>query len=305
MSELTLRQIEIVRAVMVTGTIQGAADFLNVSSPGVSRLLKHTEESLGVRLFERKAGLFVPAAEAAAVFEQLHQIHEKMAGLAFALDRLKRGTEAELAFAAMPSIAQFIAPRAVMQVRRRYPELYIDLDVLKIEETVDYLLLERGEFVAASYAFDHPSLEFRRIGAGELVVILPDGHRLAKARRLSVADIADEPLIGVDERDPYGAITARPFTEAGRPRRLSVKARFAQTVVSLVRHGLGVAIIDEFSVAGPTMPGLARIALAEPVEMAVYAATKSGRTLSSYADTAIDRLRDEFRRAVAARPWRD
>jgi DNA-binding transcriptional LysR family regulator len=303
MSGLTLRQVEVIRAVMVTGTIQGAADFLNVSSPGISRLLKHTEESLGVRLFERKAGLFVPAAEAAPVFQQIHQIHEKMAGLSFAIDRLKRGTESELAFAAMPSVAQFIAARAVMQVRRRFPELYIDLNVLKIEETVDYLLLERGEFVAASYAFDHPSLEFRHIGAGELVVILPEDHRLARSARLTVQDIAEEPLIGVDASDPYGAITARPFTDAGLPRRLSVKARFAQTVVSLVRHGLGVAIIDEFSVAGPTMPGLARVALADTVPISVYAAKKAGRTLSSYAEYAADRIRDELRRAVTARPW--
>ena len=128
--------------------------------------MKHTEESLGVRLFERKAGLFVPAAEAAPVFEQIHQIYEKMSGLSYALDRLKRGAESELAFASMPSIAQFIAARAVMQIRKRFPELYIDLNVLKIEETVDYLLLERGEFVAASYRFDHPSLDFRPIGVG-------------------------------------------------------------------------------------------------------------------------------------------
>ena len=303
MPDLTLRQVEVIRAVMMTGTIQGAAEFLNVSPPGISRLLKHTEESLGVRLFERKAGLFVPAAEAAPVFEQIQQIHLKMAGLSFALDRLKRGAESELAFASMPSVAQFIAARAVMQVRRRFPELYLDLNVLKIEETVEYLLLERGEFVAASYAFDHPSLAFRKIGGGDLVVILPEGHRLAGASRLSVQEIADEPLIGVDAGDPYGEITARPFAAAGLPRRLSVKARFAQTVVSLVRHGLGVAIIDEFSVAGVYMPGLARVPLAEPVTMSLYVAQKDGRMLSSYADYAIDRLRDELRRAVASRPW--
>lgn len=304
MPDLTLRQVEVVRAVLMTGTIQGAAEFLRVSAPGISRLLKHTEESLGVRLFERKAGLFVPAAEAAPVFAQIHQVHEKMSGLAFALDRLKRGTESELCFAAMPSIAQFLAAGAVMQVRRRYPELYIDLEVLKIEETVDYLLLERGEFVATSYAFDHPSLSFRAIGAGELVVILPEGHRLAGRIRLGVEELVGEPLIGVDERDPYGQITARPFTAAGLPRRLSVKARFAQTVVTLVRHGLGVAIIDEFSVAGPVMPGLARVPLAEPVQLSAYVAQKAGRVLSSYADYAIDRLREELRRTVAARPWR-
>ena len=65
MPDLTLRQVEVIRAVMMTGTIQGAAEFLNVSPPGISRLMKHTEDSLGVRLFERKAGLFVPAPEAA------------------------------------------------------------------------------------------------------------------------------------------------------------------------------------------------------------------------------------------------
>ena len=81
-------------------------------------------------------------------------------------------------------------------------------------------------------------------------MILPEGHRLAGARGSRCSDIAGEPLIGVDAGDPYGEITARPFADAGLPRRLSVKARFAQTVVSLVRHGLGVAIIDEFSVAG-------------------------------------------------------
>ncbi|MFO1142397.1 MAG: LysR family transcriptional regulator [Amaricoccus sp.] len=304
MPDLTLRQVEVIRAVMMTGTIQGAAEFLNVSAPGISRLIKHTEEGLGVRLFERRAGLFAPAAEAAPVFEQIQQIHQKMAGLSFALDRLKRGAESELAFASMPSVAQFIAARAVMQVRRHFPELYIDLNVLKIEETVEYLLLERGEFVATSYRFDHPSLAFRRIGTGELVVILPDGHRLAHAPKLSVAEIADEPLIGVDAGDPYGEITSRPFAAAGLPRRLSVKARFAQTVVSLVRHGLGVAIIDEFSVAGVYMPGLARVPLADPVPISLYIARKDGRVLSSYADYAIDRLRDELRRAVASRPWR-
>jgi hypothetical protein len=41
---LTLRQIEVIRAVMVTGTIAGAARLPNVAAPGISRLMKHTED---------------------------------------------------------------------------------------------------------------------------------------------------------------------------------------------------------------------------------------------------------------------
>lgn len=70
MRDMTLRQLEVVRAVMTTGTINGAATLLGVSAPAVSRLVKHTEHSLGLRLFERKGGLFVPAVEAGPIFEQ-------------------------------------------------------------------------------------------------------------------------------------------------------------------------------------------------------------------------------------------
>ncbi len=303
MRDLTLRQVEVIRAVMMTGTIAGAAEFLNVSAPGISRLVKHAEESLGVRLFERKAGLFVPAAEAAMVFEQIHQVYEKMGGLTHALASLKQGRDAELAFASVPSVAQFLATRAIRHVRRRFPELYIDLNILKIEEAVDYLLLERGEFVAMSYRFPHPSLDFRLLGSGVVIAIVPEGHALAGGGPVSVADLAGEPLIGVDASDPYGAVTAEPFRRAGIERRLSIRGRFAQTVVSLVRHGLGVALIDEFSVAGVHMPGLARLPLADPVEISVYAVRKSERVLSSFAAYAIARLGDELAAAVANRPW--
>jgi DNA-binding transcriptional LysR family regulator len=303
MRDLTLRQIEVIRAVMMTGTIAGAADFLGVSAPGVSRLVKHTEDVLGVRLFERKNGLFVPAPEAARVFEQLHQVHDKIAGLTDALATLQKGGEVELAFASVPSVAQFIAARAVARIRRRFPDLYIDLNVLKIEEAVDYLLLERGEFCVMSYRFDHPSLVFEALGEGVLVAIVPEGHALAARKAVSVADLAPEPLIGVDASDPYGALTAQPFAAAGLTRRLSIKARFAQTVVSLVRHGLGVAVIDEFSVAGVYMPGLVRLPLVETAPVSVYAALKRARSPSSFAEFAIARLREELSAAVAARPW--
>jgi DNA-binding transcriptional LysR family regulator len=305
MRDLTLRQVEVIRAVMMTGTINGAAEFLNVSAPGISRLVRHTEESLGVRLFERKAGVFVPAREAAPVFDQINQVYDKMAGLTYAVASLKQGRDTELAFASTPSVAQFLAARAVRQIRRRFPDLYIDLNVLKIEEAVDYLLLERGEFVVIGYRFPHPMLDFVPIGTGGLVAIVPEDHPLAAARRVSAAALAEHPLIGVEAGDPYGEITAGPFERAGIGRRLSIRARFAQTVVSLVRHGLGVAVIDEFSVAEVYLPGLVRVPLdpAEQVEISVYAAHKRGRVLSSFADFAIACFREELREATARRPW--
>ena len=78
---LTLRQIEVVRAVMVTGTIAGAARLLNVSAPGISRLMKYTETSLGFRLFDRRAGRLVPSEQARHVFAQINAVFDKIEDL--------------------------------------------------------------------------------------------------------------------------------------------------------------------------------------------------------------------------------
>ena len=51
---LSLRQIEVIRAVMRAGTVTEAAIHLSVSQPAVSRVLKLAEDRLGLALFERR-----------------------------------------------------------------------------------------------------------------------------------------------------------------------------------------------------------------------------------------------------------
>lgn len=301
--ELTLRQIEVIRAVMLTGTISGAADLLSVSAPGISRLVKHTEESLGLRLFERKAGLFVPAAEATAVFEQVRRVYSGVENLNRTIAALQKGDEARLSFASAPSVAQFIAARVLRSVRGRFPQLFIDLNILKIEETVDYLLLEQGEFVVMSTTVPSAAIETEEVAAGGLVAIVPDGHPLAEQRAVSVHDLVQFPLVGIDPADPYGATLHRPFVEAGLNPRHAMRGRFAQTVVSLVRHGLGVALIDEFSVAEVYMPGLTRLPLIEKADLRIFIARKQGRVLSSFAEETVRQFRHELARASQNRPW--
>ena len=102
---LTLRQIEIIRAIMVTGTIAGAAKLLNISAPGVSRLMKYTEDMVGVPLFHRRHGRYVPTPEARNVFDLIDNIHRKVEDLQTSIGRLGSGEGRELSFASVPSIA--------------------------------------------------------------------------------------------------------------------------------------------------------------------------------------------------------
>ncbi len=302
MKELTLRQVEVVRAVMIAGSIQGAANLLNVSAPGISRLIKHTEDGLGIRLFERRAGVFVPANEARAIFEMINQVHLQMENLNAAVGAMQKGEDFTLSFASAPSIAQFIAARAIRTIRSRFPDLTIDLNILKIEETSDYLLLERGEVVFMSSPVETSAIQSTPLARGRIVAIVPEGHELAGLTSVSVHDLHCFPFVGIDPEDPYGAILAQPFREAGLEPRHTMRGRFAQTMVSLVRHGLGVAVIDEFSVAEVYMPGLVKLPLREEAGITAYSVQKRGRELSSFAEFSIRCFRQELTAATTRKP---
>lgn len=298
---LTLRQIEVIRAIMTAGTVKGAADLLGVSAPGVSRAMKHTETQLGVRLFSRRHGRFTPTGEARGIFGQINEVFSKVENLQFSIEALKRGESSVFSFASVPSIAQHIMPRVVERLRRRFPALRMNINILKIEETADYLLLKKGEVVAMSYRIDHPGLISHQLAAGRLVAVLPEGHPLAAQDEVSLASLIEQPLIGIDPNDPYGEILSGVFTGNGLPFELSIQARFSHTVVSLVAAGLGVAVVDEFSVATARIPGVAVRRIAEKTAFTTYCVVNADTPRSIFADELIDLLRTEMRRAAQMR----
>ncbi|MDO9411860.1 MAG: LysR family transcriptional regulator [Pseudolabrys sp.] len=298
---LTLRQIEVIRAIMVTGTVGGAARLLNVSSPGISRVMKHAEISVGVKLFNRKGGRYSPTREADAIFNQINGVYDKVEDLQFVISRIKRGANSELKVGAAPSIAHAMVPLAIADVRKAFPNLLIEIDILKREDTVDYLLLGKGEMVAMSYKFDHPMLEFMPLARGRLKCIVPLGHELAKGPRVSAADIVKYPLIGVDPSDPYGRIMAELFAGQALNYEVAIRARFGSTVCALVTLGLGIAVIDEFTLAGKNWPGIRVLDIIEPTPFQTYIVHRKDAALSTYGTRFIAALRGHME-ADAAQP---
>lgn len=291
---LTLRQIEVVRAIFVSGSILGAAKMLNVSAPGISRLLKYTEGALKVRLFQRSNGRFIPTPEARDIFEQIDSVYQKLDDLSYVLGKMQSGASSELKIGSVPSISHVMVPRAVARVRSRYPDLRFDINVLKIEEAVDYLLLGRGEVVAISSKIDHPSLIFQPLSKGELYCIVPQNHLLSRRSSISASEMTKYPLIGIDPKDPYGRIMADTFDMNGLNYDITIRARFGTTVCALVKAGLGIAVIDQFTVAHGEFPGISILKIEEPTIFETYIATKRGTELSLYAQDFISNLRLEM-----------
>lgn len=288
---LTLRQIEIVRAIMVSGSLAGAARLLNVSQPGISRAMKHIESNTGIRLFVRQGGRYVPSREATRVFDQINEVHRKIDDLNVSIGNLERGRAVELRIGSVPSIANAMVPRAVLTMRGLYPDLGMNIEILKLEEAIDYLMLGRGELVCMSYRLHHPSLVFEPLARGRLVFVVSPDHEAAGQESISVRQIARYPLIGIDPSDPYGRIMASLFERNGLAYSIPIKARFATTVTALVAKNAGVAVLDIFSVQD-LPPGLLRlIPIEQETGFETYVAYRRDGVISSFAESFIKELR--------------
>jgi len=291
---LTLRQIEVIRAIMVTGTIVGAARLLKVSAPGISRLMKYTEQAIGLRLFDRRSGRYTPAPAANAIFEQINATYKKVEDLQYTIANVKRGRSQWLRVGSVPSIGNVMVPRAIHALRGRYANLLIDVNILKIEEAIDYLLLDKGEAVAMSSRPDNPSIAYEALATGELFCIVPDGHALARRKSIPAAEIARHPLIGIDPGDPYGAIMTQIFDRQRLAYDITIRARFGTTVCALVKAGLGIAVIDQFTLAHGAVPDVKALRIEEPTTFQTYVAMRAGRPLSAFARAFVDLLRAEM-----------
>ena len=287
---LTLRQIEVIRDIMVTGTVGDAARLLNVSSPGVNRIMKHAEASVGVKLFTRKAGRYSQTPEARAIFNQINGVYDKVEDLQFVISRIKRGVSAELRIGSVPSIANVMVPRAVADLRKVFPNLLIDIDILKLEDAVDYLLLGKGDLVALSDKFDHPMLAFQPLARGRLKCITPEGHPLSRRSRVTAREIAKSPLI-VNPSDPYGRIMSGLFARHTLNSEVPIHAHFGSTVCALVTQGLGIAVMDEFTLAGDQWLNIRALDIVEPTVFDTYVVHRKDAPLSSYGARFVNALR--------------
>jgi DNA-binding transcriptional LysR family regulator len=72
---------------------------------------------------------------------------------------------------------------------------------------------------------------------------------------------------------------------------MTIRARFGSTVCALVTNGLGVAVIDEFTLAAGNWPNLRALEIAEPTSFQTYIAYRKDATLSSYCEHFIASLR--------------
>jgi len=228
-----------------------AAQRLQMLPSALGRQIKLLEEDLATPLFARTTRAVSLTEHGTALLRDARAILARVEAIETGFRRRARSSKAQrLRIGAIDSAAAGLLPQLLHDFRESHPEIAVQLMEEKTIRLLPKILSGALDlaFVRPPERTD-PRLEFRALLSESAVVALPHRHRLASRASVSLADIADQPLIVPDRRSrPHSHdLTMKLFAEAGHEARVAQIADEKQTIVNLVSAGLGVAIVPRWT----------------------------------------------------------
>ncbi|WP_455360370.1 LysR family transcriptional regulator [Streptomyces sp. SYSU K21746] len=309
------RHLRVLRAVAATGSFSAAARELGCTQPAVSQQMKALEQSAGTPLLIRtgREMRLTQAGEAlvrhaAGILAGLTAAEEEVAAIA----GLRAGRVRLVSF---PSGSSALVPTALAAMREEHPGTRVSLVEAEPPRSVE--MLREGDCdVALAFRYgaygpdgsgsggpdgsDGPSgapgaerdswddLVVRPLLTDRLVGLVPDGHRLAEADRLGMADLAEESWIAGCPRCRRHLVEV--CESSGFTPRIDFATDDYPAVVGLVGAGLGVAVLPELAVESVRPRGARTVALEPAVRREVVALTLPDLARVPAVSAMLDRL---------------
>jgi DNA-binding transcriptional LysR family regulator len=240
---LNLRQIEVFRAIMLSGSTSAAALALHISQPAISRVLAISEQRLGYPLFERLRSRLVPTPEARQLYAEVERVYGGIQQLNELAASLGRSGSGVLRVMASASFGQQLVPRALRLFRQTDGGTRVDYRTVTFDQSGGYFLSGQADIGISMQPPDHPSLTSVVIGRQPIYCIMPADHPLARHAVIQAQEFLATSWIGYPADTPLSK-RSKPFFGGKLIGAPDVEVHSPMTAYSFVRQGLGPALVD-------------------------------------------------------------
>ncbi|HEY5788857.1 MAG TPA: LysR family transcriptional regulator [Microlunatus sp.] len=241
-----LRLLPVFVTVAETEQVTVAASILRMPQPTVSRALSTLSELIGTPLVERQGrGIVLTAAGRELLPFARAGLDTVAAGVAMvAQDQLVGQGEVPIAFQTV--LGETVVPALIRRFRERHPGVRFGLTQGSRKRCLSDL--DRGSSAVALVSSPPQSADSEVIELYEepMVLVVPRGHRLAAATRVTVAEIAQEDLIVLKSGYGLRDLIELLFADSGLRPRISFEADDSHTARGLVSAGLGVTVLPSY-----------------------------------------------------------
>lgn len=255
---MTLTELKYIVAVARERHFGKAAEACYVSQPTLSVAIKKLEDELEVKLFERSAGEVTVTPLGEQIVQQAQSVLDQAASIKEIAKRGKDPLAGPLNLGVIYTIGPYLLPDLVRQVIARTPQMPL---VLQENFTAKLLeMLRAGEIDCAIMAepFPDAGLAVAPLYDEPFMIALPAGHPLAAGAEVGLADLPDEPLVGLPEAagSMVRSVVVVRCQEAGFLPRFVQSAPDSWTCMALVSAGVGLHLTTASAVEHMPLDGI-------------------------------------------------
>jgi LysR family cys regulon transcriptional activator len=258
---MKLHQLRYLAAVAQSGlNITAAAHKLHTSQPGVSKQIKLLEDELGFQIFVREGRnltRITPAGQ--QVIERALRILQEAQSIRDLSTELRDEGKGSLSIGTTHTQARYVLPDVIREFRGRYPQVRLNLHQGTSEQIAEMVA---GDHIDCAIATGSEALfadlTLLPCYRWHRTVIVPRGHALASAGRLTLRALASYPLISYTFSFTGPSSLHEAFAKVGLVPNVAITARDADVIQTYVRLGLGVGIVAHMAV-DPADPDLVAI----------------------------------------------
>lgn len=235
-------------AVDELGSIGRAAERLGITQPAASARLRSMEARWSLTLVERSARGSHLTVDGRAVAGWAGEVMEHIDAMTAGLEALRRDHDRDVRLAASLTVAGFLVPAWLGELRIRRPHAAPHLDVVNSTSVIDRV--RRGEvdlgFIETTTL--PTDLAHRRVGEDVLAIVVAPGHRWSgRDTPVTAAELAAEPLV---LREP-GSGTRSTFNSVlGTAPAIALEAGSTASLIGAAQAGIGPAVVSRRAVRG-------------------------------------------------------
>src|SRR5215469_2675146 len=292
---LKLRDLDILTALIDTGTMGKAASRLGISQPAVSKAIAELEAALGVRLVDRGRRGITPTPFGLALQKRSVAIFNDLRQGVQDIEFLSDPTTGEIRIGTTDPISVAMVSPCIDRLSRKYPRmsfhvvaddtagLYRQVVERNVELAICRMLGPLPDDLAAEVLF-HDSL----------VVLTSARNPLTRRRKLTLADLVNEPWVQLPADSLFGSLVVEVFRVNGHePPRPTVVTHSEYLKNDFLAKGRFLTLLPGFMLK---VPGWHPPLKALPVELPNTRApigliTLKNRTLTPLAQLFIDNIR--------------
>ncbi len=224
------------------GSFTKAAEILNYSQSGISRMIGDLERDWKVVLLERGKGGVKLTSDGLTLLPYARSLITEYEKLQMQVDELNGLQSGLIRIGTFSSVATHWLPNVIKEFQKDYPHIDYELllgDYAEIEEWIAEGRVDCGFLKLPT----RPDFETIFLEQDKLLAVIPEDHPLADCERFPIAALCDEPFMLLEKGE--NSEVSEVFRRCGLTPKVHFTTWDDYSIMSMVESGLGVGILPQ------------------------------------------------------------